>query len=215
MSALLQRSAVSLNRTGALVAPVLCALIGAMPVGAEELKYGDGKPDGKKSLTASGHLIWFDAGKKDLWLNGLEVYGGRYGDAVSLGDEFHVHLVGAGAQVYRRVALPYILWPRGKQGWLKVPLPPIQVPQKFGVCLSFQPTKARGVWVFTDDVEDGHSYAWLPGEKPLKLKGGAWMVRATVGEKPEGDPLATDLVVLKSGKAFFNWFGHEVFRWVK
>jgi len=60
------------------------------------------------------------------------------------------------------------------------------------------------VRVGTYDVAESHSYRWLPGTPGDGLWNRDWMVRAYVEATPNGDPQATDLVILNTGEAFFD-----------
>lgn len=187
-----------------LVGAFLAVIVPVSPVSAQVLQYGDGTPDGKKSFGGGGHLIMFDAGREARWLNRVEMFGSRYGTATPPDEDFHVYIVDSERTVLRQVALPYSFWERGEEYWRELPIPPIQVPKQFGIGLTFSAHQTKGVYVGTDTVPQSHSYSWVPGREGRPMEDVDWMVHATVGDTPDGDPEATDLVLLKTGEAFFD-----------
>ena len=183
---------------------LLALLLASGPALAEVLQYGDGVAEGKRSIGGGGHLIMLEAAKDGLWLNRIEMFGSRYGTAEAPDEDFHVYVVDGERHLLRQIALPYLLWQRGDSYWRALPLPPLKVPQKFGIGLAFHAHQTKGVYVGTDTVPASHSYSWLPGEEGKPLENADWMVRVTVAEAAEGDPQATDLVVRSNGEAFFD-----------
>ena len=195
------------SRTGAGALVVALAVLAlAFPVRAEVLQYGDGVADGKKSIGGGGHLTLFDAGREGRWLNKVEMFGSRYGYPQPPDEDFYLYVVDTNGGILRRVALPYSLWARGDEYWRDLPIPPIQVPKGFGIGLTFNAEQTKGVYVGTDAVPISYSYSWLPGQQGQPLQGADWMIRVTVEDQAAGDPEARDLVVLKSGEAFFDRF---------
>lgn len=170
------------------------------------LQYGDGTADGKRSFGGSGQLIMFDAPKDQMWLNKIEMFGSRYGNALAPDEDFKVYILDGERQIIREIALPYLLWERGNEYWRDLPAPPIQVPQQFGIGLMFNAHQTKGVYVGTEKVADVHSFVWVPGEPGKPLEGEDWMIRATVADAPEGDPKAGDLIVQADGAAFIDQF---------
>ena len=170
------------------------------------LEYGDGTADGKKSIGGGGHLIMFDAGGDGMWLNRIELFGSRYGTSTPPDEDFDVYVVDADHKVIRKICLPYVLWQRGPEYWRELPNPPIQVPKEFGIGLVFHAGRTKGVYVAYEKAEAGHSYSWTPGAEARLMDDADWMVRVEIDDAPLGDPQAQDLVVLKSGEAFFDSF---------
>lgn len=182
----------------------LAALLLAAPAIAETLQYGDGVADGKKSFGGGGHLILFDGGAEGRWLNRVEMFGSRYGGAMPPDEDFQLYLLDANREILRKVALPYSFWERGEEYWRDLPIPPIQVPKEFGIGLTFNAERTKGVYFGTDNVGESHSFSWVPGTDGKPMEGFDWMVRVTVEDDADGDPEARDLVVLKNGDAFFE-----------
>lgn len=91
---------------------------------------------------------------------------------------------------------------------IEVPQPVVEFRAGKGVMLE-QLIGPRGmasasVRVGSYDVAESHSYRWLPGTPGEGLWDRDWMVRAYVDAAPDGDPQATDLVILNTGEAFFD-----------
>ena len=63
---------------------------------------------------------------------------------------------------------------------------------------------SSSVRVGSCEVAESHSYRWLPGTPGEGLWDKDWMVRAFVEATPDGDPEATDLMILNTGEAFFD-----------
>lgn len=184
----------------------LAALLLAAPAIADTLQYGDGEADGKKSFGGGGHLIVFDAGAEGRWLNRVELFGSRYGTAIPPDEDFHLYVVDANREIVRKVALPYLLWERGEEYWRELPIPPIQVPEEFGIGLTFNAERSKGVYLGSDNVGQSHSFSWVPGTDGKPMEEFDWMVRVTVEDDADGDPEGRDLVLLKDGTAFFDRF---------
>lgn len=186
------------------VGAALAILLLAIPASAELLQYGDGVADGRKSIGGGGHLILFDAGTEGRWLDRVEMVGSRYGGAAPPDEDFHLYVVDMNGRLLRSVSLPYSLWQRGELYRRELPIPPIQVPRVFGIGLTFNAERTKGVYVGTDQVAASHSYSWVPDTEGQPMEDVDWMVRVTVADTPQGDPEAQDLVLLKNGEAFFD-----------
>lgn len=189
-----------------LLAATVLAVVAVSQLRADGLQYGDGVMDGRKSIGGGGHLIFFDAGKESRWLNKVEMFGSRYGYPTPPDEDFHLHVVDGNGAILRRVALPYSLWARGNEYWRDFAIRPIQVPQRFGIGLTFNAEQTKSVYVGTDAGPVSCSYSWPPGQQGEPVQGADWMVRATVEDQPAGDPKARDLFVLKTSEAFFDRF---------
>ncbi len=234
---------------GLLNAALLVLITALAP--AQILQYGDRAPDRMEDLGNNGLLILFDAGEEGRWLNKVEVYASHRGGGE--GQEFQLYVVDLEGRLLREISLPVSVWGTGEAAWYDLPLPPVQVPQQFGVGLSpggpawesgvgmapefpllhlgFEQlierpepvVELRGgkavvlerlggrrtiasvsVRVGSYDVAESHSYRWLPGTPGEGLWNRDWMVRAYVDAAPDGDPQATDLVILNTGEAFFD-----------
>ncbi|MGC9318036.1 MAG: hypothetical protein ACP5KN_08375 [Armatimonadota bacterium] len=62
----------------------------------------------------------------------------------------------------------------------------MRVPRRFYVCIDFDATYTRGVYVFQNhDVERSHSFFALPYSGIMNVKGQFdWMIRAHLSEAP-------------------------------
>jgi hypothetical protein len=101
-----------------------------------------------------------------------------------------------------------------------LPIAPVEVPLTFGIGLVGAPEAVQ--WLEAElsfewrgrrqsaltvgffSVDRSHSYRWSPGQPGEGLWDKDWMVRAYVSNTPDGDPDATDLVVLNSGEVFLD-----------
>ncbi len=176
------------RRTGVphtLVLAVLALVLLAGPALAEVYYWGDGTPDGKRSIGGGGHLVFFDAGPDGRWLNSVEMFGSRYGGGQPPAEDFHLYIVDINRAILAEVALPYSLWERGPEYWRDLPIP------------------TKGVFIGID-TGASYSYSWVPGVEGQWTEDFNWMVRATVDGEPFGDPNARELIVLADGTAFFD-----------
>jgi len=60
------------------------------------------------------------------------------------------------------------------------------VPQKFILCVGFDPTNSKGVFIHRDKESSGNSLCGLPGGKPQPFAVGDWMIRATLDQAKAG-----------------------------
>ena len=197
---------------------VLLSLIA--PCHAQVLQYGDRAPDGMQTVGDPGALILFDTGEEGRWLNAVEVFAKEAGGAA---DEVRLYVIDLEGQLLREVTLPSAVLRHGEDGWCRLPMPPMVVPREFGIALigegsghgedlfevrfalrEFRGGGGGGISVGLYSVEQSHSYRWSPGTSGQGLWDKDWMVRAYVGNTADGDPEATDLLVLNSGEAFFD-----------
>ncbi len=190
---------------------------------AQVLQYGDRAPDEMQTVGDPGMLILFDAGEEGRWLNAIEVYASSPGGAPA-GEELQLYVIDLDGRPLRRALLPYVVLTHTEDGWCRLPLPPMVVPQQFGVGLVGSGNDTRylrgqrdvffamievGGWggslnVGLYGVKESHSYRWSPGTPGEGLWDRDWMVRAYVSTTADGDPEAGDLVVLRSGEAFLD-----------
>jgi RNA polymerase sigma-70 factor (ECF subfamily) len=147
------------------------------------LGYGDGKPDGKKSLGGSGEMIRFELPEGVTKTKGIRIHGSRYGDPQAPKEDFEITFLSDKRDETLQVeAAPYRLFNRGKEHWVRVPFKnEVELPRKFWVCLNFNAQQTKGVYVSYDTSTGGqHSRVGLPGDneepKPTDFKGD-WMVQ--------------------------------------
>jgi hypothetical protein len=157
---------------------------------AVELACDDGKPAGKKSIAGSGHAVRFGVQGGDWYLTSVRIHGARYGLPRPPREDFHVCLCD---KAFRQIAdfpVPYAKFARGQARWLTVPLTPTQVPGEFIVCVHFNPTATKGVFVSRDAAGGGRSLTGLPGEPGRTCSEGDWLIRAEVDRLRAADALA-------------------------
>ena len=153
------------------------------PSGPIRLAYGDGKPDGKKSLGGSGHLIRFSLPTAGRQAAGLRIHGSRYGQPEPPQESFLVYFLDeAQAEVIATRLVPYGRFDRGAERWVDVAFPtPIDLPPQFWVALDFRPGQFKGVFVSFDAGTGGqHSQAGLPGTRSRRMDDGDWMIEVNL-----------------------------------
>lgn len=147
-----------------------------------ELANDDGVPAGKRSMAGSGHTVQFEAGGGSLYLTGVRVFGSRYGQPTAPRENAFVWLCDSEFKLIAAFPFPYASFKRGEDQWVTVPVKPTRVPSKFIICVGFNPTATKGVYVYHDGAGGGNSFAALPGRKGAPFAKGDWLVRAVVQE---------------------------------
>ena len=153
------------------------------------LKHDNGTMDSKRSSTGGGHAILFDRPEQDEWyLDRVEVFGARYGYPQPPDEDFTVFVTDPSMERYCAIARPYGTFERGPEKWTSIALPPVRVPARFYVCLVFNPTQTKGMYVGIDkSVKESHSRDAVPGSHLGEVEQGAeWMIRAHLTRKPHG-----------------------------
>ena len=150
------------------------------------LFYDDGTSDGKRSTAGSGHAVLFQAPEGSWLLDAVHVFGARYGTPQPPDEDFVVYLCDEDFQPLQEFARPYALFDRGDLHWVTVDLGPTPVPRTFYLCISFNPTATKGVYMAYDDsVARSHSRAALPYSHVSDVKGTFdWMIRAHLRRAP-------------------------------
>src|SRR5438552_2829541 len=97
--------------------------------------------------------------------------------------DFHVYLCDSDGKTIKDFPFPYKTFLRGGDRWYTLKLEATEVPKKFIVCLSFNPSASKGVYVHYDAKVDGDSRVGLPGELNDAFDKGDWMIRAIVTGK--------------------------------
>jgi hypothetical protein len=73
---------------------------------------------------------------------------------------------------------PYSKIERSSAKWVTLRVKPTNLPKDFVICLNFNPTSTKGVFISHD--ADGKSLVGLPNKMAGSFSGGDWMVRAIV-----------------------------------
>jgi hypothetical protein len=87
-------------------------------------------------------------------------------------------------------AMPYAKFERGAAKWVKLRLDPTNVPANLIVCVGFNPTASKGVYLHYDGKEGVSSLTGLPGSEPRAFARGNWMIRARVDQTKDAHALA-------------------------
>jgi len=160
----------------------------AMPGDMEEVGYGDGTPDGKKSLGGSGHAVAFDRPDAARFVEGVKIHAARYGYPKPPEEDFDLYVLDGEFQVLAKVPFAYGLIERGDLDWYELRTPSVEVPKTFHVALSFRPQRTKGIYLgYDNSAGKSRSFTGLPGAgfSPVG-QGYEWMVRPLLAEKPSG-----------------------------
>jgi RNA polymerase sigma-70 factor (ECF subfamily) len=144
------------------------------------LRYDDGTSEGKRSIAGSGHAILFQTPAGEWLLDGVDVFGSRYGTVRAPDEDFTVYVSDAEFEPIREFSRPYSLFARGEEEWVHIDLDPLSVPSRFYICLCFNPTATKGVYLAYDDsVRRSHSRSALPYSHVAPVGEEVdWMIRA-------------------------------------
>jgi hypothetical protein len=150
---------------------------------SEELALDDGEAAGKQSIAGGGHAVRFEVSDGSFYLTEVQIHGARYGTVQPPNEDFRVWLCDADFRSIAEFKFPYSKFTRGTFDWVGLSIPPTQVPTQFFVCVGFNPTATKGVYVSYDAADDGASYVGLPGRNPGGFSRGDWLIRATVARQ--------------------------------
>ncbi|MGB2819608.1 MAG: hypothetical protein WBF17_01400 [Phycisphaerae bacterium] len=156
-----------------------------------ELAHDDGKPADKKSIAGGGHAVRFDAKGTDWYLTAVRIHGSRYGHPRPPKEDFHVYLCDADFKQIADFPAPYARFARGEPRWVTVEVTPTQVPPKFIVCVGFNPTGTKGVFVSRDAEAEGDCLIGLPTAGGQAFREGDWLIRADLDRPRSADALGT------------------------
>jgi RNA polymerase sigma-70 factor (ECF subfamily) len=159
---------------------------------AQELKHDDGRPAGRKSIAGGGHAVAFEAPGDGFSLTAIRLHGARYGNPAPPREDFHIWVCDEKFEVLAEHLLPYRLFEHGSSQWVALRVPPTKVPAKFVVCVGFNPEATKGVFVSHDAQAAGKSSVGVPGTPFKPFEGGDWMIRATVAQKSDAEPQASE-----------------------
>lgn len=152
------------------------------------LKYGDGKPDGKKSIAGTGEMIHFVLPDQSQKLKGLRLHCARYGHPQAPEEEVEVSLVSDDeATVVHTELVPYAKFKRGESRWTTIEFKEaLAVPDKFWVIFDFNAEATKGVYLSYDTSTGGqHSKTGVAGGASQAVTtGGDWMIQALL-TKPD------------------------------
>ncbi len=144
-----------------------------------ELADDDGKPAGKKSFPR-GHAVGFESPDGTWYLTSVRIHGARYGQSRPPAEDFHVWLCDKEFKKIADFPFPYSRFRYGRLGWVTLKTAPTKVPAEFVICVGFNPTATKGVFVSHD--AEGRSLVGLAGKPAGNFTGGNWLIRATVDQ---------------------------------
>ena len=119
-------------------------------------------------------------------------HGSRYGARSAPKEPFHVWLCDADFKAIADFSFPYAIFGRGGPKWVRLRVKPTNVPPEFIVCVGFNPSSTKGVFVSRDAEGSGNSLTGLPGTGGRAFRPGDWMIRAEVDQLKSADALTTD-----------------------
>jgi RNA polymerase sigma-70 factor (ECF subfamily) len=148
----------------------------------QELAHDDGQAAGKRSIAGSGHAVRFEAPGESSYLTAVRIHGSRYGQPAPPKEDFRVWLCDKDFKAIAEFQHPYAKFQWGKPQWVTLRVKPTRVPREFIVCVGFQPTATKGVFLSHDAGGEGNSLTGLPGAKATRFSQGDWLIRVSVDQ---------------------------------
>ncbi len=152
------------------------------------LSYNDGKADGRRSVAGAGEMVLFTLpeGETTAEVQNVRIHGSRYGYPQPPQEDFLVYFLNEDmSETLATEMVPYARFERGEAKWVTIRLAkPVEVPEKFWVCVDFRAERTKGVYVSIDKSTDGsHSRLGLPGAKTRPANvGGDWMIETVLAK---------------------------------
>ncbi len=149
--------------------------------------FGDGKPDGKKSIGGLGEMIELGMPAGASKVLGVKIHGSRYGRPQAPKESFLIYFLNADrTRILHTEMAPYSLFKRGPEEWVEVMFekPVAGLPKSFWVVVDFRAEQTKGVYVSFDTTTAGKfSRIGLPGLPSSQVNfGGDWMIHGIFGE---------------------------------
>jgi len=154
-----------------------------------ELAHDDGRQAGKRSIAGSGHAVRFTVPGSSWYLTSVQVYGSRYGYPAPPREDFHVWLCDSDFKVIADFPQPYSKFRRGNPRWVNLSMQPTSVPSEFVICVAFNPTGTKGVYVGHDKSPSRNSFTGLAGQEGKPFSRGDWMIRVRLDQLRTADAL--------------------------
>jgi hypothetical protein len=148
----------------------------------EELARDDGRPAGKKSFPR-GHAVAFEAPGDSYYMTSVRIHGARYGYPQAPKEDFHVTLCDPDFRSIVDFPFAYSKFQRGDPKWVSLRMKPTKVPKEFVICVNFNPTRTKGVYV--SHYAEGTSLVGLPGKRAGSFTGGDWLIHVTVDRRQQ------------------------------
>lgn len=151
------------------------------------LYYDDGTYEGRRSIAGMGHAILFQKPKGSWFLDKIYVFGSRYGEQEPPVEDFSVYICDKNFHVVHELRYAYSLFDYAQEKWHTLRVDSLGLPQRFYICLFFNPTSTKGVYVYFDEnVSHPHSYIGLPDTDITDVEEKYdWMIRAHFCKLPE------------------------------
>lgn len=154
-----------------------------------ELAHDDGRQAGKRSIAGSGHAVRFEIPGDNWYLTTVRVRGSRYGYPSPPRENFHIWLCDSDFKVIAEYPQPYGKFKRGNPRWVNLSVEPTNVPSEFVICVAFNPTRTKGVYVGHDTSAGRNSFTGLAGQKGQPFGSGDWMIRVRLDRLKTADAL--------------------------
>lgn len=154
-----------------------------------DLAYDDGRQSGKSSIAGGGHAVRFKIPGDSWYLTGIRIYGARYGYPAPPKENFHIWLCDSDFKTIADFPQPYAKFKRGNPRWVSSTLKPTNVPSEFIVCIGFNPTGTKGVYVGYDESGTGNSFTGLAGREGRAFNKGDWLIRVRLDQLKTADAL--------------------------
>jgi hypothetical protein len=156
---------------------------------AMELVHDDGAQAGKSSIAGGGHAVRFGIPGDGWYLTSVRLFGSRYGYPRPPQEDFHIWLCDAEMNVIADLPQPYGRFQQGNPRWVNLRVNPTNVPSEFIVCVGFNPTGTKGVFMSYDQGGTGNSLTALPGKSGKSFSKGDWLIRVEVDQLKTADAL--------------------------
>jgi len=150
---------------------------------SRELAHDDGRVAGRSSLAGGGHAVRFEAPGDNWYVTEVRIHGARYGYPAPPQEDFSVWLCDEDFKAIAKFSHPYGKFQRGSPRWVSLKMKATRVPKSFIICVGFNPTATKGVFVSRDAEASGSSLTGLPGQKGYPFDEGDWMIRVTVSQR--------------------------------
>lgn len=147
-----------------------------------DLFFDDGKQASKSSIAGSGHAVKFSIPGSDWYITSVQIYGSRYGYPQAPKEDFHIWLCDKDFKVIADFPQSYAKFRRAEPRWVNIPVEPTNVPSEFIICVGFNPTGTKGVYVGYDAEGSGSSFTGLPGGEFNSFSEGDWLIRVKVDQ---------------------------------
>lgn len=157
-----------------------------------QLAHDEGHAAGKASLAGGGHAVRFEAPDDSWYLTEVRIHGSRYGYPAPPKEDFQVWLCDQNFQQIAKFSYPYSKFQKGDSRWVVLKTKPTRVPKRFIVCVGFNPTATKGVFVSRDAQANGSSITGLPGQEAVSFDQGNWLIRVAVAQKNRTDSTSAE-----------------------